>query len=698
MRLSTRIAVLCAAAVLPSLAIQAWHEVASRQARIEEVRAEARRFALQSASELSRMLEGARNLLAAVGEAHLRGGTYPGCGAGLAALSIRMPRYVSIGVSDAEGRILCSSSGAAGPASIASRPYFVRARERQEFQVGAVMEVTRGGEMRRILPLALPIMSGGRFVGVAITSIDTIWLSENLVSSGALPPGGSVTVADREGVIVARTPQPQAFIGTPIPAPFSDLVQAASPGVIDVVSQDGTPRILGYVPVGAGTTGLYVSAGFPTGPALQRVNDATQRALLLVLAGLLSALAAAWLFGRIYLRKPVDQLLDSMRRWTAGDHAARSHSDDRGEIGRLAAGFNAMADAVAMREQELREGEARLRDVLGQMPVAVVLAEIPSGREVFRNARAQALLQCAGLRDGDGCPGEAALPEPLAGPLREAIRCGTMTEGLELPLRRADGSETVLAVSAAPVRAAGGVKLAVAAFLDVGARRHAERQRELLTAELRHRVKNALAVVQSMVAQTLAQSASLEEFRHSFNPRLSMLAKAQDALFASEDGLVRLDALVRATLAPFGAAVLVRGPDVPLPAKQTLSLAMVLHEMATNAAKHGALRPGAGGGVAVSWTLEPAPHDPHEDAAERQSAPEPAEGQWVHLRWVECADLPATPTSRRGFGARLIDRCVTHDLRGHAESILDPAGITWQLVFPHPRETGTLPMELAIPA
>ncbi len=665
--------------------------MASRQARIDDVRAGTQRFALQSASELTRMLEGARNMLAAVGEAHLRGGTYPGCAAGLAALSERMPRYASIGISDAEGRILCSSSGAAGPGSIATRAYFLRARESLDFEVGALMEVQRpGGELRRILPLALPILSEGRFAGVAITSLDTVWLSENLVASGALPPGGSVTVADRQGVIVARVPQPETFVGTPIPAPFRDLLGASAPGVIEVMSQDGTPRLLGYVPIGAGPAGLYVSAGVAIGPALRQVNEATGRAVLLLLVGVLSAMAAAWLFGRIYLRQPVDHLLEAIRRWTAGDHAVRSYSTDRGEIGRLAAGFNAMADAVAMREQELREGEARLRAVLGQMPVAVVLAEIPSGREVFRNARAQALLGGTTLGGTTlAAIAPAALPEPLAGPLRDAIQAGAVTEGLEVPLRRTDGGETVLSVSAAPVRAEGGVPLAVAAFLDVGERRHAERQRELLTAELRHRVKNALAVVQSMVAQTLAQSSSLEEFRRSFNPRLALLARAQDALFAAEDGRVRLEALVQVTLAPFGAAILAQGPEVPLPAKQTLSLAMVLHEMATNAAKHGALRPEAAGSVSVTWTLEAAPPG---------AVPGGQPGPWVHLCWAECSDLPIVPASRRGFGARLIERCVTHDLRGHAESRFDPAGITWRLAFPQPQADGALPVELALSA
>jgi two-component sensor histidine kinase len=668
MRLSTRITLLCAAAVLPSLGIQAWHEVKLRQARLEDVRAEARRFALQSASEVNRMIEGARNMLAAVGEAHLRGGIFPGCAEGLAALTARMPRYVSIGVSNAEGQVVCSSAGGAGPGSIAGRPYFQAARASLEFEVGAPMTLATasGAAPRRILPVALPFQSGGRFAGVAIASFDSDWLSTNLVASGALPEGGSVTVADRHGTIAARFPQPESFVGTRIPEAYADLLRAGSPGVLDVVSQDGTARVLGYVPVGAASSGLYVSAGFATAPALAEADRATRRALLLVLAGLLSALAAAWLFGRLSLRDPVDRLLDVMRRWAAGDHGARSDFTDRWEIGRLAAGFNAMADAVAVREQHLREGEARLRDVLGQMPVAVVLAEIPSGRVVFRNARAEALLP-----DGEAA---GATTDPLAEPLRRAIAEGRATEDLELPLRRADGSETVLSVSAAPVRAAGGVRLAVAAFLDVGARRHAERQRELLTAELRHRVKNALAVVQSMVAQTLAQSTSLDEFRRSFTARLTLLARAQDALFAAEDGCVQMEALVAITLAPFGAAARAEGPDVALPAKQTLSLAMVLHEMATNAAKHGALRPGSGGHIAVTWSVR----------RNRDS-----EDEQVELVWAECSGTQVTETGRRGFGGRLIERCVQHDLRGRAESTFDPAGISWRLSFPKPNPSLT---------
>lgn len=673
MRLSTRIAVLCAAAVLPSLVIQGWHEVAQRRARTAEIQLEAQRFALQAAAELDRILDGAEHLLEAVGGNALRRGATPDCDAEVTAL-LRLERYAAILVADSQGRVLCRPFGWTGPVSLADRPYFRTALASGRFEVGTYQFNPATGQA--VLPVALPLLEAGEVRQVAIIAFNLDWLSRNLVGSGAMPPGGSVTVADREGVIVARMPLPERFLGTRIPIEFEHLLHARDVGAIEVRSQDGTRRMLGYVPLGREpVSNLYVSAGFATDPAYAAMNEATQRAMLLILAGLFSALGAAWIFGHLYLSDPIERLLVAMRRWAEGDRTARITVSEGWEVGRLAAGFNAMAEAVAAREQALRDGEARLRDVLEQMPVGVLLAEIPDGRIVFRNARAAAL-----LREGEAALdllGEAGEMPPDEDPLHRAIREGTVTEGLELPLRRADGSETVISLSAAPVRAAGGPPLVVVAFLDIGARRHAERQQELLTAELRHRVKNALAVVQAVAAQTMAASSSLEEFRSAFGGRLRDLARAQDALFAAEDGRVQLGWLIRTALAPFGSAeVATEGPEVLLPARQTLAMALVLHEMATNAAKHGALSPDRGGRLHVSWRLRPAPA-----------------GTEVTLIWREDLGGGAVtlPETGRGFGARLIARCVTHDLRGRAEWRAEAGGLVWEIIFPVPADAASSP-------
>lgn len=661
MRLSTRIALLCAAAVLPSLGMQVWHEAALRASRAAEVRAEATRFALQSAAELERVLDGAEQLLRAVGVAAARHDAAEGCRTELDQLRRAVGRYTLLGYADSMGRVLCHSGGEP-PVEIADRSFFQEALAQGGRSIGAYQIGRVSG--RPTLPVALAVGAGAAGPLVAIATIDLAWLSANLASNIAVPPGGSVTVADRDGVILARTPLPERFVGTRIPEAFSGLLRAAAPGAVEVTSQDGTRRVLGFVPVSTTPHGLYVSAGFSTEAAYAAMNQATLRAGGLILLSLLSALLAAWLFGRAYLRAPLIALIRTMRHWTSGDRQARMPAEGGWEVDRLAAGFNAMADAVAAREAALEASEARLRAVLEALPVGVVLAEVPGGRLLYRNAAA---LQLLGASASD-----PAGPLPLADPLRRAVQEGRATNDLELPLLRPDGSETVISVSAAPLAVPGGPPLAVAAFLDVGARRHAERQQALLTAELRHRVKNALAVVQAVAAQTASASTSLEQFKASFGARLRDLARAQDALFAAEDGRVRLGWLVETALAPFATtAVSVAGPEVALPAKQTLAMALVLHEMATNAAKHGALRPGGAGRLDVTWQLRGG-----------------AAGEGIVLSWRETrpGEEVAMPETGRGFGARLIERCVAHDLRGRASWRVEPGALVWEIAFPVPAQ------------
>ena len=115
-----------------------------------------------------------------------------------------------------------------------------------------------------------------------------------------------------------------------------------------------------------------------------------------------------------------------------------------------------------------------------------------------------------------------------------------------------------------------------------------------------------------------------------------------------------------------------------LPAKQTLAMALVLHEMATNAATHGALRPGSDGRLDVAWRRTGAP-----DAG------------MLELTWRESRPGVAIPipATGRGFGARLISRCVSHDLRGEAAWRSEAGAPVWEIAFPAPAEQAEQPAE-----
>jgi len=175
-----------------------------------------------------------------------------------------------------------------------------------------------------------------------------------------------------------------------------------------------------------------------------------------------------------------------------------------------------------------------------------------------------------------------------------------------------------------------------------------ERRQKLLINELNHRVKNTLATIQSIAALTARRSRSVEEFSTLFEARLMALSDTHNLLTASGWEQATLADLLGKEFRPYSPEqTRLIGPDVMFEAPQALAMGMVVHELATNAAKHGALsRPE--GCVAVTW-----------------SEPD-AEGRIV-LDWTETDGPPVTPPERKGFGSRLIATSLQGDLGGTAD-------------------------------
>jgi two-component sensor histidine kinase/CHASE1-domain containing sensor protein len=197
---------------------------------------------------------------------------------------------------------------------------------------------------------------------------------------------------------------------------------------------------------------------------------------------------------------------------------------------------------------------------------------------------------------------------------------------------------------------------------EVAARRRTEAARELLVAELSHRVKNTLAVIQGMMLKTLSRSRSLEEFGATFQGRLRALAGVHGLLLQSTWTAVDLPDLARQELGMFGDAVRLEGGSIPLSPKQGLSLGLVLHELATNALRHGALASDAGL-VTVAWQLD-------------------GDGRTVRLRWHESGASAPQALPAGGFGTQLIRRAVAYELDGSAECRVHAGGLEWCLAFP----------------
>jgi two-component sensor histidine kinase len=184
-----------------------------------------------------------------------------------------------------------------------------------------------------------------------------------------------------------------------------------------------------------------------------------------------------------------------------------------------------------------------------------------------------------------------------------------------------------------------------------------------LMRELAHRAKNQLAVVKGMAVQTARRSPDVSQFIVQFDRRIQGLAQSQDVLLRQNWRGAWLFDLVRAHLDLFGIADRVRmeGPDVLLNAAAVQNLGFALHELATNAVKHGALSVPTGEVlIRSSW---------------------PGEGT-ASLSWIETGGPPVHDPSQKGFGYRMITELVPRALNGSAKLQFAEAGIRWQQDIP----------------
>ena len=198
-------------------------------------------------------------------------------------------------------------------------------------------------------------------------------------------------------------------------------------------------------------------------------------------------------------------------------------------------------------------------------------------------------------------------------------------------------------------------------------RRAAEREQQVLTQELHHRVKNMLSIVSAIGNQTARNAASMPDFRQAFAARISAFALTHDLLLQSNWKGSQVEALLRAELGAYDGGesrIRLSGPETALTDRQTVSFGMAIHELATNAAKYGALA-APDGTVEVAWSVET-----------RDACP------WLTALWTERGGPSAAPSERSGFGSKLIDQMLGGDLGGRVERRFGPDGLQVTMEFP----------------
>lgn len=331
--------------------------------------------------------------------------------------------------------------------------------------------------------------------------------------------------------------------------------------------------------------------------------------------------------------------------------------------------------AVIEANKRLTSESAFLRELFAQAPSFIAILTGPDHVFALTNHAYQRLI---GERNVQGLPIREALPELMGQGFFELLDRVRATgepfvgSGGLVRLRRDDGAmeSRYLDFVYQPITDAQGQVTGI--FVegqDVTERMRGEQHLRLMVNELNHRVKNTLAMMQAVAAQTFRNAEDLPQAQAAFSARIMAFAKANDLLTgqnwegASLGDVLAISAQTHAGNEP--GRFVSHGPVVRLSPKTALALSMAMHELATNAVKYGALS-APGGRVLATWTVEDAP----------------GQGERLKLEWREEGGPPVSPPARRGFGSRLVERGLAAELGGTVEVLFEPAGVVCRIDAP----------------
>src|SRR5215472_2995427 len=288
---TVRLLLLVVLAILPMIAIQAWHERELHDERGEVVRERVVNRVHQLAAEIGELREGARQLLLAIAQLEPVKLRQPeACSILLAKLRSHYPNYSLLGAADAQGRIFCASGQAVS--SVADQPFFRRAIAHEGLAVGNYWVDPASGQ--KMINFAQQFDdSNGYLAGVIFVGLDLNWLSDHLKGNG-LPPTSSKTIADREGNIIARLPRPEEYVGKNMRGSHERIMDGGEAGWEEVTGVDGVTRIFGYVPSNLPPRDFFLSIGEAKAQSFAAINSATGHDAVLIVAGLLGAICVIW--------------------------------------------------------------------------------------------------------------------------------------------------------------------------------------------------------------------------------------------------------------------------------------------------------------------------------------------------------------------------------------------------------------------
>ncbi len=373
--LRSRLVLLVLLAVLPSLGLTLYMGLEEHRIQSADLEVNTLRLTRLAAGQLSQAIEGARQLLTGLSQLReIREGDYAASRELFVNLLKQYPYYVDLGTIDDEGNIACSGRQSWESVNLEGQAYIQRALTTGDFVISGYQIETYTG--KPVIYFVYPVrgMVSDVYAALDLSSIKSIDIAAQLPASAVF------LVLDYNGVVLARYPDPENWIGQLMPA---ELVVLAGMGegrdsLVAIHGGELTERLYGITTIrGAPETNIYVSIGMSKEAAFAAIDRVFQRNVAAVaLVGIL-ALLAAWIGGDVFILRRLKELVGATKRVASGDLGVRIEPfGDRDELSILASSFNEMAESLDERTTQVHQAEAKYRTLVEQIPMVTYTAPL----------------------------------------------------------------------------------------------------------------------------------------------------------------------------------------------------------------------------------------------------------------------------------------------------------------------------------
>ena len=297
-----RLILLVFISVIPALVLILHNAKRDRDVSAARVQEDAQRIVEVAAARQRSFIDSARQLLTVVAEVpDVRAGDWAACSRFMKSLADRYSVFANLGVIDVEGNLTCSAVGFSGTVKLGDRSYFLRAKNSKSFAIGDYQfgRVTGRGSIN----FGYPLFRAGEVSAVVYAALDLAWLTQ-LTGEARLPSGASLSILDSQGTILARFPDPEKWVGKPVPdAPLFQILQLQDQTTKELIGLDGVTRLYAFTTlIGKPQAGrMYIVVGIPTEIAFAEVNRRLERNLAWLGVACLLALAISWVIGDRYV-------------------------------------------------------------------------------------------------------------------------------------------------------------------------------------------------------------------------------------------------------------------------------------------------------------------------------------------------------------------------------------------------------------